>query len=182
MKPISPLQRYVEQTFDAIDKAMQIAVDLEVPDVLLAQLAHAHVGAVRSEMAMHAIDVPNHEVPPHALERYLDQHPGAKPKPLELPKLVKQPKPQAQHRTKGHNAQRPGISKLRKSPTDFACPTCFAEKGTACFKMTGPGHKSQITTERRTDGWMHKARTQLSTRHNVKMREQYDREHFQAGE
>jgi hypothetical protein len=175
MKPINPLQEQVERTFDAIDRAMVMAVDLEVPDPLIAQLARAHVGATKTEMIMHSIDVPHDAERVYADEFKRQLPDGAKPKPLELPKLQKQPK-----RTKDGYLQRPGIGKKLKRPRDFECPTCHAQPGTSCFRMSNQGKHGVVTTERRdnSDKNYHAKRGALSKAFNDKLRRDYDRVHF----
>jgi hypothetical protein len=175
MKPINPIQRYVEQTFDAIDKAMQIAVDLEVPDNLLAQLAHAHVGATRTEMVMHSIDVPG-----DAERVYADE--ARKQLPIRrdqfeaaqngLPALQKQPT-----NPEGYKL-RPGIGKKLRKPIEYACYTCGAQPDELCFQMSSQGKHGVPLSERKKPGTYHQARYTLSKAANTKLRAQYDREHY----
>lgn len=175
MKPINPIQRYVEQTFDAIDKAMQIAVDVEAPDSLLAQLAHAHVGASRTEMVMHSIDVPG-----DAERVYADE--ARKQLPIRrdqfeaaqnaLPALKKQPTSPEGYKL------RPGLGKKLRKPIEYDCVTCGAKAGELCFQMSGAGGHGEPTEERKKPGTYHQARYNQSKAANDKLRREYDRQHF----
>jgi hypothetical protein len=182
MKPVHPIIKYAEQTFDAIDQAMQQAVDDEAPDGLLAKLAHAHVGITRIEMVLHAIDIPNDqprvyadELPPKRaqFEAANGLPEGARPKPLDLPPLKKQPKRNAE----GYK-MRPGIGSKLRSPLTFDCPSCGAKAGDRCFKMNSVGKHAVRTDERKTDDSVHSKRTALSKAFNDKVRREYDRQHF----
>lgn len=178
MKPINPLLGAVDMISDAVDRAVLIAVDTNASDVLLARLAEAHAGVIRADLIMHSIDVP------HNAERiYADE--VRKPLPIRrdqfeaaqnaLPPLKKQPKFNAE----GYVA-RPGIGKKLKRPRDYECPTCHAEVGTACFRMSSQGKHGTVTTERRSDGDKnyHASRYALSKAANDKLRRDYDRQHF----
>jgi hypothetical protein len=129
-------------------------------------------------MIMHAIDIP------HDAERiYADD--ARKQLPIRrdqfeaaqgaLPPLKKQPKFNAE----GYIA-RPGIGKKLKRPRDFECPTCHAEPGTACFRMSNQGKHGTVTNVRRdnSDKNYHAARYALSKAANEKLRRDYDRQHF----
>ena len=181
MKPVHPIIKYADQTFDAIDKAMIEAVDDEAPDSLLAKLAHAHVGITRLEVALYAIDIPNDaprvyadELPPRRaqFEAANGLPEGAKPKPLPLPPLKKQP-----INPEGYKL-RPGIGKKLRKPVEFDCVTCGAKAGDACFQMTSQGKGGKPTDERKKHGTYHQARYNMSKAANTKLRAQYDREHY----
>ena len=172
LNPHVQLRNLVSDMSDVVDEAILNMLDSPHPDDrVLVSLAEARGGVVRMQHALktdwlRAAGVePGHN---HALPD------GAKPKPLELPKIKKQPQP------KHPNVERPGISKYKKSAKDFDCPTCKAEKGTRCFIMTGPGKLGTVTTERRDNDWMHRSRVQLATDHNVAAIARYDKEHFDA--
>jgi len=181
MKPVHPIIKYAESTFDAIDKAMQQAVDDEAPDPLLARLAEAHVGITRIEMVLHAIDIPNDaprvyadELPPRRaqFEAANGLPEGARPKPLPLPPLQKQPT-----NPEGYKL-RPGIGKKLRKPIEYDCATCHAKAGENCFQMTSQGKNGLPTEEYKKDGTYHGARYALSKAANTKLRAQYDREHY----
>jgi hypothetical protein len=177
MKPINPLHGVVDKAFDAIDQAMITAVDEEVSDKLLATIAKAHVGVTRVEMIIHAIDVPGDTERIYAddarkqLPIRRDQFEAAQ---NALPPLQKQ-----KLTPEGYKI-RPGIGPKLKRPRDFACPTCHAEPGTSCFKMSNQGKHGTVTTERRDDGDKnyHAKRGALSKAANDKIRRDYDRQHF----
>lgn len=170
---------------DTVDEAILHMLESDHPtDTVLASLAEARGHVVRMN---HALKIVTISIVGDQPRVYADElPPGARPKPLgieryldkadkELPKLQKQP---TKHT--GKDVKRPGISKMKKSPFDFLCPTCLAEPHTRCFVMTGPGHKSTITEERRDDNWTHNKRAKLAADHNAAAIARYDREHFEA--
>jgi len=181
MKPINPLIGVVDKAFDAIDQAMIQAVDEEVSDSLLATIAKAHVGVTKLELVVHAIDIPfdaeriyGDEFRARALPHKREQFEQAQP---TLPPLQKQPK-----YTRDGYVERPGIGAKLKRPRDFDCPTCKAEVGTSCFRMTNQGKHGTVTDVRRDDRDKnyHAQRGALSKAYNEKVRRAYDREHFGA--
>jgi hypothetical protein len=170
LNPHVQLRNLVSDMSDVVDEAILNMLDSPHPDDrVLVSLAEARGGVVRMQHALktdwlRAAGVePGHN---HSLPE------GAKPK--SLPPVQKQPKPGS------NDVKRPGINKMKKSPRDFLCPTCLAEPHTQCFVMTGPGHKSKITEERRTDWWMHNKRVKLASDHNAAAIARYDKEHFDA--
>jgi len=162
MKELNPLIREADKLFNAVDHALELSIDEASSDGLIAQLARAHIAAIKLERLTRVIDVEVNHAPV---------------KPAELPPLQKQLRP-----TEDGHVERPGISKWKKSPKDFQCPTCHAEPGTSCFRMTMQGRHGVVTNERRSDKDhnVHAKRQALSKAHNDKVKAKYDREHFDA--
>jgi hypothetical protein len=167
LNPNVQFRSLVGDLSDTVDEAILHALESSASDQLLATLAEARGGVVRMNHALNVVTISLASEHNHTLPQ------GAVPKPLEMPKLQKQPKPKG-------GVQRPGIAKLKKSPLDFMCPTCKAEPHTRCFVMTGPGNDSKVTDERRSDNWTHNKRTKLSSDHNAAAIARYDKEHFDA--
>lgn len=168
LNPNVQFRNLVTDMSDVIDEAILNTLDSHHPDDrVLASLAEARGGVVRMNHALKIVTIAV------TTESHNEQLPnGAVPKPLPLPKLQKQKKP------KHPNVERPGIKKLMRSSMDYTCPSCKAEPGTRCFVMTGPGHKTQPTGQRRDDDWTHRGRVQLASDHNNAVKARYDREHF----
>jgi len=172
MKPINPLHGVVDKAFDAIDQAMITAVDEEVSDKLLATIAKAHVGVTKVEMIIHAIDIPHDTERVYADEFKRQLPDGAKPKPLDLPPLKKQPV-----NAEGYK-ERPGLGKKLRKPIEYDCATCHAVAGEGCFQMTGVGGRGKPKAERKKPGTYHQARYLLSKAANTKLRRDYDRQRY----
>lgn len=170
LNPNVQFRGLVSDMSEVVDEAILNMLDSTHPDDrVLASLAEARGGVVRMQHALKIVNISISEAPSH---NHALPH-GAVPKPLDMPKLQKQPKGKS-------GVQRPGISKMKKSAKDFMCPTCKAEPGTRCFVMTGPGNDSKVTSERRDDDWTHNKRTKLASDHNAAAIARYDKEHFDA--
>ena len=173
LNPNVQFRGLVSDMSDVVDEAILNMLESTHPDdKVLASLAEARGNVVRMNHALKVVNISIVGDQPH--NHTLPE--GAKPKALDLPKLQKQAKPKSH----SNHVQRPGINKYKKGPKDFMCPTCKAEPHTRCFVMTGPGHKSQVTSERRDDDWAHNARVKLSATHNEAAIAKYDRDHFEA--
>ena len=181
LNPNVQFRNLINDLSDTIDEAILHMLESHHPDdMTLASLAEARGNVVRVNHALKIVTIVVAEESPRTpvvFAQPANHLPnGAKPKPLDLPKLQKQPKPKNKDNKWGA-VERPGISKLLKGAKDFDCPTCGALKGTPCFKFTSPGGRP--TDERRPDNaWMHNKRQELARDHNNKMRARYDREHF----
>lgn len=174
LNPNVQFRNLIHDLSETVDEAILAMLDAPHPnDNVLASLAEARGHVVRMTHAVKIVTISIVD-DNHPVTAQLPQ--GAVPKPLPLPKVQKQPK------KKNSKVERPGIAKYLRSPVAFDCPTCKAEAGTPCFEMTGPGHKSQVTEVRRTDGWMHNKRAKLAADHNTAAKAKYDREHFTNAE
>ena len=179
LNPNVQFRNLVNDMSEVVDEAILHMLESHHPDdKVLASLAEARGNVVRMN---HALKVVVINIVGDQDRTYADELPqGARPKPLPLPKVQKQPKPKNGKDNHYGQTARPGISKLLKSPRDFLCPSCLAEPGTACFVMTGPGHRSEPTEKRRTDSWVHSSRSKLAADANVAIKAKYDKEHFES--
>ena len=168
MKPNTNHRDAIGKIANAIDSALVAAVDRmdEHPDddldTIIINLAEARAYTVKAGVL--AIVADNVISVADDRERiYGDQLPqGAKPKPLELPKLKPQGGDKPQYKR--------GISKLFKGAINFDCPTCGATEGTFCFKFTGPGTGTKPTTERNDGSFFHVKRADLGKAYNDRIR------------
>ena len=171
MKPNTNHRDAIGKIANAIDSALVAAVDRmdEHPDddldTIILSLAEARAYTVKAGILAIVAD----NVISVADDRdrvYGDQLPeGAKPKPLELPKLKPLPKGK-----NGKVRYKPGISKMFKGAIAFDCPTCGAKEGTFCFKFTGPGTGTQPTSERNDGSFFHVKRADLGKAYNDRIR------------
>jgi hypothetical protein len=177
LNPNVQFRSLVNDIGEVVDETILRCMEIDTSDQVLALLAEARGNVVRMNHALKIVNISISDVSPHGLEKYIDKLPqGAVPKPLDMPKLQKQPKP-TKHT--GNDVKRPGITKHLKGAKDFDCPTCGALKGTNCFKFTSPG--GTPTDERRADGtWMHNKRQTMARDYNNRVRAKYDRDHFEA--
>lgn len=169
----------IAKVSEAIDNALVAAVHIMDAedginlDVVLVSLAEARAYAVQANImatvADRVIDVASDQPRVYADELSPDYGKSLaaaidkSKKPLELPKLRKQP-------SDGKVHYKPGIGKLLRKPIEFDCPACGAEAGTFCFKYEGPGAHPKRTEERNNGHFFHTRRTDISTAANKKIR------------
>jgi hypothetical protein len=164
-----PLTAAIDTIATAVDEALVIATESDSSDALLARLATARAGIVRVDLITHVIDIPLDQPRTYADEL----PPGARPKPLNLPKLQAIPQ-------KHGEKLRPGIGAKLKRPLDYECPTCHAAPGTFCFKFTTQGKHGVPTEERNQGTSFHALRSARSRDANSKIKAEYDRTQAKA--
>jgi len=166
MKPSTPKEAW-QQIADSLDEVMVslIADDIDL-DRILACCAEMRGYMVQMSQTI-LIDIPNDQPRVYADELQPSDRPKQftdDPKPGKLPKL----KPQGHDKVK----YKPGITKMLRKAIEFDCPSCGAVAGTNCFKFTGPGTHTQVTTERNNGQHFHTKRSDLSTAANDRIRKQ----------
>lgn len=158
----SQVTTLVDELSAAIDQSLAHASTSSEDPGLLVRLALVRGTFVRLDNAMMQEEAVAAEAARAALHAM---------SPPELPRL--QPLPA----TNGKAVSRKGL-KL-KGPRDYVCPTCHAEVGTSCFKMSNKGQGATVTTERHPEGTgpYHTSRQALSKASNNAAKAKYDKEH-----
>lgn len=151
---LNPIVETNDMLLSAIENAMDDAEATQASKTVLADLCIAHVYANRLGRAL--------LLPPVVEANHVEHKPKALP-PL---KLSDQAAP----------TKRVGL-KL-KSPFDYDCPTCGADRQTKCFKYDRKGANAKRLDERHeSPHYSHTARQALSKAANATAKAKYDKEH-----